>query len=165
MPKKFKSFEDLLKPDPRYKNKLVGKFINCMMWEGKKSLAQKIFYDALDEIHKKLPKEEPLTVFTTAIENAKPMVEVRSRRIGGANYRVPVEVTVKRQLSLAMRWIISSSRKRKGRPMATKLANELLTTFRQDKESESLKKRAEVHNEAESHKAFAHFAFTKTRTS
>jgi len=163
MPKKFKSMDGVFRVDPIYKNKLVGKFINCIMWDGKKSTAQKIFYDALDEVKKQLPKDDPMDVFSKAIENVKPMVEVRSRRIGGANYRIPVEVTSKRQLSLALRWIIISARKKKGRPMYRKLANEFVMAFRGDKESEALKKKIEVHNEAESHKAFAHFAFFKGR--
>src|SRR5688572_16580374 len=114
MPKKFKSFEKLLRPDPRYKNKTVGKFINSLMYDGHKVKAQTIFYDALKAVEKKIPGVDPLEAFTKAIDNVKPLIEVRSRRVGGATYQVPVEVVPKRQLSLAFRWIIQASRKKKG---------------------------------------------------
>ena len=157
MPNKFKSFEDLLKPDPRYKNKLMGKFINNLMLGGKKSVAQRIFYAALDEVHKKLKDKDPVDIFTLAINNVKPHVEVRSRRVGGATYQVPVPVPQKRQISLAYRWIIGAARHKKGRPMHLKLADELYNCFRG--EGEAVKKRDDVHKMAEANKAFAHLAY------
>jgi small subunit ribosomal protein S7 len=157
MPTKFKSFEDLLKPDPRYKNKLIGKFINCLMFGGKKSLAQRLFYSAMDEVHKKVKDKEPADIFTQAINNVKPMVEVRSRRVGGATYQVPVPVPQKRQISLAYRWILGAARHKKGRPMHVKLADELYSAYRG--EGEAIKKRDDVHKMAEANKAFAHLAY------
>jgi small subunit ribosomal protein S7 len=157
MPAKFKSFEHLLRPDPRFKNKMVGKFINCLMRGGKKSLAQKIFYDALGEVKKKVPDKEPVDIFLTAINNVKPVIEVRSRRVGGATYQVPVPVPAKRQISLAYRWIIGAARGKKGRPMHLKLADELHAAYRG--EGEAIKKREDVHKMAEANKAFAHLAY------
>jgi small subunit ribosomal protein S7 len=157
MPTSFKSFEHLLKPDPRFKSKLVGKFINCLMWEGKKSVAQSIFYDAMDAICKKIKDKDPVDIFNTAINNVKPQVEVRSRRVGGATYQVPVPVPTKRQISLAFRWILNAVRSKKGRPTATKLADELLGAFKG--EGEAIKKRDDVHKMAEANKAFAHLAY------
>ncbi len=157
MPTKFKSFEVYLKPDPRFQNRLVAKFVNSLMWDGKKSMAQRLFYDALELIKKKVPGVDPVEVFTKAIENVKPRIEVRSRRVGGATYQVPMEVTPKRQLSLAIRWIVGFTRKRKGKPMAVKLADELAGAFKN--EGESIKKREELHKMAEANKAFAHFAW------
>jgi small subunit ribosomal protein S7 len=157
MPAKFKSFEHLLRPDPRFKNKMVGKFINCLMRGGKKSLAQKIFYDALGEVKKKVPDKEPVDIFLTAINNVKPVIEVRSRRVGGATYQVPVPVPAKRQISLAYRWIIGAARGKKGRPMHLKLADELHAAYRG--EGEAMKKREDVHKMAEANKAFAHLAY------
>ncbi|HXG61444.1 MAG TPA: 30S ribosomal protein S7 [Planctomycetota bacterium] len=157
MPAKFKSFEHLLRPDPRFKNKMVGKFINCLMRGGKKSLAQQIFYDALGEVKKKVPDKEPVDIFLTAINNVKPVIEVRSRRVGGATYQVPVPVPAKRQISLAYRWIIGAARGKKGRPMHLKLADELHAAYRG--EGEAMKKREDVHKMAEANKAFAHLAY------
>jgi small subunit ribosomal protein S7 len=157
MPAKFKSFEHLLRPDPRFKNKMVGKFINCLMRGGKKSLAQQIFYDALGEVKKKVPDKEPVDIFLTAINNVKPVIEVRSRRVGGATYQVPVPVPAKRQISLAYRWIIGAARGKKGRPMYLKLADELHAAYRG--EGEAMKKREDVHKMAEANKAFAHLAY------
>ncbi len=157
MPTKFKSFEHLLKPDPRFKSKLVGKFINCLMWEGKKAVAQRIFYGAIDQICKKIKDKDPVEIFTTAINNVRPQVEVRSRRVGGATYQVPVPVPQKRQTSLAFRWILNSVRSKKGRPTANKLADEILSAFKG--EGEAIKKRDDVHKMAEANKAFAHLAY------
>lgn len=157
MPKKFKSFESLLRSDPRFKNKLVGKFINNLMWEGKKSLAQRAFYQALDDVGKKVEGKEPLEIFTTAINNVKPHVEVRSRRVGGATYQVPLPVPSNRQISLAFRWIIKAARSKKGRPIQVKLAEELLHAYKG--EGEAIKKRDEVHKMAEANRAFAHLAY------
>ncbi|MFN3484309.1 MAG: 30S ribosomal protein S7 [Planctomycetota bacterium] len=157
MPAKFKSFEHLLRPDPRFKNKMVGKFINCLMRGGKKSLAQKIFYDALGEVKKKIPDKDPVDIFMTAVNNVKPQIEVRSRRVGGATYQVPVPVPAKRQVSLAYRWIIGAARAKKGRPMYLKLADELHAAYRG--EGDPVKKRDDVHKMAEANKAFAHLAY------
>jgi small subunit ribosomal protein S7 len=157
MPAKFKSFEELLKPDPRYKNKLVGKFINCLMRGGKKSVAQKIFYAAMDEVKKKVADKEAADIFLTAINNVKPLIEVRSRRVGGATYQVPVPVPEKRKVSLAYRWILGAARNKKGRPMHLKLADELHAAYRG--EGEAMKKREDVHKMAEANKAFAHLAY------
>ena len=152
-----KNFDDLLRPDPRHKNRLMGKFINCLMYGGKKSVAQKIFYDALDEVKRKIGDKDPVDIFTTAINNVKPMVEVRSRRVGGATYQVPVPVPEKRKISLAYRWLLASCRGKKGRPMHKKLAEELYHAYRG--EGEAMKKRDDVHRMAEANKAFAHLAY------
>jgi len=157
MPKKFKSFETLQRPDPRFRSKLAGKFINNIMEGGKKTVAQRIFYDAITVLGRKVPGVEPLDVFVKAVENVKPMVEVRSRRVGGATYQVPKEVPPKRQQSLAIRWILTSVRKKKGRPMFARLADELLSAYKG--EGEAMKKREDVHKMAEANKAFAHFAY------
>jgi len=158
MPRKFKSTEKYLKPDPRYKSPLVSKFINYMMVKGKKSTSQKMFYDALDIIQKKLGEgTDPLEVFKQAIDNVKPRIEVRSRRVGGATYQVPVEVTRKRQQSLAFRWIRTAARARKGMPMAKRLAEEFLAAYR--REGSAIKTREDTHKMAEANKAFAHLAW------
>jgi small subunit ribosomal protein S7 len=144
-----------LKPDSRYGNLMVAKFINCLMWDGKKSIAEKIFYGAMDQIADKL-KSDPLPVFEQAIENAKPLVEVRSKRIGGANYQVPVEVNKRRQQTLAIRWILEAVRTRKGRPTGEKLAQELVDCY--NKTGTTIQKRENTHRMAEANKAFSHFA-------
>lgn len=146
-----------IKPDPKYNKILISKFINCLMWDGKKSVAERIFYNALDEIVRRLKNEDPAKVFETAINNVKPLVEVKSRRVGGANYQVPVQVNPKRQLSLALRWIIQSTRGKKGRPMHLRLANELIDAF--NKEGAAMQIRENTHRMAEANKAFAHFAW------
>ncbi len=155
--KKFTASEDNLKPDPRFNSKLVSKFINCIMWGGKKTVAQGIVYDALDNISKKVKDVPMLELFETAINNVKPFVEVRSRRVGGANYQVPMQVNKKRQQSLAMRWIIEACRSVKGRPMSLALADELLAAYK--KEGKAMQTRENTHRMAESNKAFAHFAW------
>jgi small subunit ribosomal protein S7 len=157
MPANFRSFEHLLKPDPKYKNKLMGKFINCLMEGGKKSKAQGVFYAALDEVKKKVADKEPVDIFTQAVNNVKPMIEVRSRRVGGATYQVPVPVPQKRQIALAYRWLIGAARAKKGRSMRFKLADELYNAFRG--EGEAIKKREDVHKMAEANRAFAHLAY------
>ena len=157
MPASFKSFEHLLKPDPRFKDKMIGKFINCLMEGGKKSTAQKIFYSAIEEVHKKITDKDPADIFRTAINNVKPLIEVRSRRVGGATYQVPVPVPQKRQISLAYRWLLGAARNKKGRPMHLKLADELYAAFRG--EGEAMKKREDVHKMAEANRAFAHLAY------
>jgi small subunit ribosomal protein S7 len=157
MPKKFKDISHLLKPDPRYKDRMVGKFINCLMWNGEKVLAQRIFYSALEEVQKKVPGVEPIEVFRKAIQNLRPHVEVRSRRVGGATYQVPVEVPAKRQTTLSYRWLIEAARKKKGRPMANRLADEISAAYKG--EGEAMSFRENVHKMAEANKAFAHYAW------
>ena len=158
MPRKFQSTERFLEPDPKYGDMLVSKFINCVMKEGRKSVAQRQVYDALALVAQKLPEEDPVKVFTGAVENVKPMVEVRSRRVGGANYQVPVEVSRKRQQSLAFRWILEVSRgSRRGRPFYVSLAEELVAAAK--REGGAYTKRENVHKMAEANKAFSHFAW------
>ena len=154
---KYKSTGVFLKPDVRYKSKLVTKFINCLMHGGKKSTAEKIFYRAMEIIEEKTPGVDPLKVFETCIENVRPAVEVRSRRVGGANYQVPVEVARHRAVALAMRWIISAARARKGKPMYIRLAAELLDAY--NRTGTAFTQRENVHKMAEANKAFAHFAW------
>jgi len=155
--KKFTASEKMLKPDSRFNSKLVSKFINCLMWDGKKSVAQKIFYDAMDIAKDKLKEVPPLELFETAINNIKPFVEVRSRRVGGANYQVPMQVNRKRQQSLAFRWLLAACRDQGGRPMSQRLADELLAAYR--KEGKAMNTRDQTHRMADANKAFAHFAW------
>jgi small subunit ribosomal protein S7 len=152
-----------LRPDPRFNDMVLARFINCVMNDGKKGPAQRVVYDAMELIQKKLEKEtdpaapkQAIEVFQYAIENCKPFVEVRSKRVGGANYQVPIPVNRKRQQSLSFRWIISAARSEKGRPMASRLAEELYAAAR--KEGKAMQKREETHRMAEANKAFAHFA-------
>jgi small subunit ribosomal protein S7 len=151
------SSREKLAPDPKFGSLLASKFINSMMWSGKKSVTQNVFYDALDLAKEKLPDVEPLELFTQAVENVKPNIEVRSKRVGGASYQVPMQVNRTRQQSLAIRWIIQACREKKGRPMAQKLADELLAAYR--REGTAYTKRENVHRMAEANKAFAHFAW------
>lgn len=146
-----------LKGDPKFDSLLASKFINCMMWDGKKTIAQRVFYDALDEIKKRVPDQESIDVFTGAIENVKPHIEVRSKRVGGASYQVPMQVNRQRQQSLAFRWILGAVRDKKGRPTHLKLADELVAAF--NKEGAAMTKRENTHRMAEANKAFAHFAW------
>ncbi len=155
--KKFTASEDMLKPDARYNSKLVSKFINCIMWDGKKSVAQKIVYDAMEIVTKQVKDVPPLELFETAINNVKPYVEVRSRRVGGANYQVPMQVNKRRQQSLAFRWLINACREEAGRPMSQRLANELMAAYR--KEGKAMNTREQTHRMADANKAFAHFAW------
>ena len=155
--KKFTASEDILKADPRYNSKLVSKFINSLMWDGKKTVAQAIFYEAMDIATKKVKDVPPLELFETAINNVKPYVEVRSRRVGGANYQVPMQVNKRRQQSLAFRWLLAACRDAGGRPMADRLADELLAAFR--KEGKAMNTREQTHRMADANKAFAHFAW------
>ena len=155
--KKFTASEDMLKPDPRFNSKLVSKFINCLMYDGKKLVAQTVFYDAMDEVVKKISDVPPLEVFETAINNIKPFVEVRSKRVGGANYQVPMQVNRRRQQSLAIRWLLDACRAESGRPMSRILADELTAAF--NKEGKAMNKREQTHRMAEANRAFAHFAF------
>jgi small subunit ribosomal protein S7 len=144
-----------LKPDARFGSMLASKFINCLMYDGKKATAECVFYAAMDQIADKM-KADPLPIFEQALENVKPLVEVRSKRIGGANYQVPVEVNRKRQQTLAIRWILEAVRTRKGRPTAEKLAQELVDCY--NKTGSTIQKRENTHRMAEANKAFAHFA-------
>src|SRR3712207_5507141 len=117
------------KPDPRYGSLLANKFINCLMWGGKKSTAQRVFYDAMDQIKKRIPDANPIDIFTQAVENVKPTVEVRSKRVGGATYQVPMQVNRTRQQSLAIRWHIGAACGKAGRPMHLRLADELMAAY------------------------------------
>lgn len=155
--KRFTASVQQLEPDPRYNNKLISKFINCIMWDGKKNTAQSIVYDALDIVGKKIKDAEPQQVFLEAIENIKPLLEVRSKRVGGANYQVPMQVSRKRQQSLAIRWVRQVIRSGKGQPTAQRLANEIMAAYR--KEGSAMQMRENVHRMAEANKAFAHFAW------
>ena len=146
-----------LKPDPKFNSVLASKFINCLMWDGKKATAERIFYDALDQIKKRMPDQDPLDVFTQAVENVKPSVEVRSKRVGGATYQVPMQVNRTRQQSLALRWLIGAARNKAGKPMFLRLADELMAAYR--REGEAMTKRENTIKMAESNKAFAHFAW------
>ena len=141
-------------PDPKFHSEVVSKFINSIMYDGKRSTAEKILYDALDKIKSK-NNEDPLKIFNTAISNVKPNLECRSRRVGGATYQVPVEVKSKRAQALAIRWLVDSARKRKDKHMSDKIFNELYDAY--EKKGAAVKKREDVHKMAESNKAFAHF--------
>ena len=140
--------------DPKYKSTIIPKLINSIMYDGKKTIAEKIIYEAIDKIKSK-SKDEPLNVFNDAINNIRPTVEVRSRRVGGATNQVPVEVKSKRAQALAIRWLVDSARKRKDKNMSDKIFNELYDAY--EKKGSAVKKREDVHKMAESNKAFAHF--------
>ena len=142
-------------PDTKFNDKVLSKFINIVMYDGKKSKSEKIVYDALDIASKKLKISKPIDLFKTALNNVKPGIEVRSRRVGGATYQVPVEVKSKRAQALAIRWLVESARKRKDKHMADKIFNELYDAY--EKKGAAVKKREDVHKMAESNKAFAHF--------
>jgi small subunit ribosomal protein S7 len=157
MAKKFTASSEQLKPDPRFNSRLVSKFINCLMLDGKKSTAQAVFYDAMEIISKSVADSDPLNVFEKAINNAKPMLEVRSKRVGGASYQVPMQVSSKRQQSLAFRWILQSARSKKGKPISKKLAEELIDAY--NDRGGAVTTRENVHRMAEANKAFAHFAW------
>jgi small subunit ribosomal protein S7 len=146
-----------MKPDPKFDSLLASKFINCLMWDGKKTVAQKVFYDALDEIKKRIPDQEPIEVFNTAVENVKPFIEVRSKRVGGASYQVPMQVNRNRQQSLAIRWLLMAIREKKGRPTHLRLADELVAAY--NREGVAMTRRENTHRMAEANKAFAHFAW------
>jgi small subunit ribosomal protein S7 len=141
-------------PDPVYNSTLVEKFVNSMMWDGKKQIAQAIFYDAMDKVRERAA-DDPLKVFKKAVENAKPLLEVKTRRVGGANYQVPIEVPQNRRTSLALRWIIGNARTRPEKGMADKLANEINDAA--NLRGGAIKKRDDVHRMAEANKAFAHY--------
>ena len=153
--KRFTASNRQLKPDAVFNSKLVSKFINCLMLDGKKSTAQKIFYDTMDIIGQKVKDAEALEVFEKAINNVKPLIEVRSKRVGGASYQVPMQVNAKRQQSLAFRWILASSRSKKGKPMCQRLAAELMDAY--NEQGGAMTTRENVHRMAEANKAFAHY--------
>jgi len=146
-----------LKPDPKYNSKLVSKFINCLMHKGKKNVAQQVFYDAMDIISKKVKDADTIKVFETAVNNVKPMIEVRSKRVGGASYQVPMQVNSRRQQSLAIRWIILAAREKKGKPMCERLASELIDAY--GGHGGAMTTRENIHRMAEANKAFAHFVW------
>ena len=154
---KYRSTAVFLKPDVHYKSKLVSKFINCLMKGGKKSVAEKCFYQAMGVIEERIKDVEPSKVFETCIDNVRPAVEVRSKRVGGANYQVPVEVAKSRATALAFRWVLAAARARKGKPMHIRLAAELLDGY--NKTGAAYTQRENVHKMAEANKAFAHFAW------
>ncbi|MBI1380103.1 MAG: 30S ribosomal protein S7 [Planctomycetaceae bacterium] len=157
MPRNYKSTADLLDPDPRFGSMLATKIINKIMLDGKKSTAQTIFYQAIDMASKKLPEVEDLTeIFTRAIDNVRPTVEVRSKRVGGANYQVPREVRRNRQQSLAIRWLVDNSRKKKGKPMSQRLSEEFVDAF--NGQGASVSQKETLHKMAEANKAYSHFA-------
>lgn len=148
---------DTLKPDIRYGSLLASKFINCLMRDGKKATATRLFYQALDQIKKRMPDVDPIEVFHQAVENVKPTLEVRSRRVGGANYQVPMQVKRERQQSLSIRWILAAIRSKSGRPTYIRLAEELMAAYQ--KQGEAMSKREQTIKMAEANKAFSHFAW------
>ena len=154
MSRKNKQPLKILLVDTKYKSTIIPKLINSIMYDGKKTTAEKIIYDAIDKIKSK-SKEEPINVFNEAINNLRPTVEVKSRRVGGATYQVPVEVKSKRSQALALRWLVEASRKRKDKQMSDKIFNEIYDAY-QNKGS-AIKKKEDTHKMAESNKAFAHF--------
>jgi small subunit ribosomal protein S7 len=157
MAKKFTAAAEQLQPDSKFNNRVVSRFINCLMHDGKKSVAQRVFYDAMGIIENKVKDVPPLDVFEKAINNVKPMIEVRSKRVGGASYQVPMQVSAKRQQSLAFRWLLQSARGKKGKPMSERLATELLDAY--NGQGGAMTTRENVHRMAEANKAFAHFAW------
>ena len=154
MSRKRKALKRIFYPDPKYESLILSKFINFVMYNGKKSAAEKLIYTALNQIKNKT-KEDPIKIFNEAINNIRPTLEVRSRRVGGATYQVPVEVKTKRSQTLALRWLLSATRKRKNKSMSDKLINELMDAYQ--KKGSAIKKREDTHRMAESNKAFAHY--------
>ncbi len=148
--------DEYLQPDPRFKSKLVSKFINGLMNGGKKSVAQRVFYKAMDVVVERVGADDPLEVFETALSNVAPIIEVRSRRIGGMTYQVPTEVKEKRRIALAFRWMLEASRNKKGRPMYLRLADEIADAYR--RQGTAYERRENTHKMAEANRAFAHFA-------
>ena len=164
MPKKFTASETQLQPDPRYQDKVVSKFINCIMRGGRKGPATRVVYDAFDEIQARLDKDKSEALPKTAIElfqkacdNVRPVVEVRSKRVGGANYQVPMQLNRRRQQSLTFRWILEATREEKGKPMHLKLAGELFGAAKG--EGKAVQTKENTHRMADANKAFAHFAW------
>jgi len=155
--KRFTKSAEQLEPDTRYQSKLVSKFINSLMHDGKKSTAVRVMYNAMDIISERVKDAAPLEVFETAVSNVKPNVEVRSKRVGGSNYQVPMQVNFKRQQSLAFRWIREAARAKKGRPIRESLAQEIVDAYKG--EGTAMTTRENVHRMADANKAFAHFAW------
>ena len=155
--RKSRAKKRILLPDPKFGDKLVTRFVNTMMMSGKKNLAFKIFYDAIEIVEKNNFEESTLDVWKKALSNVMPQVEVRSRRIGGATFQIPMEIRPERKISMAMTWMIKFSRKRNEKSMAQKLASEIMAAYKE--EGASIKKKTEVHKMAEANKAFSHFRF------
>lgn len=155
MPRKGPVPKREIPPDPKFGSVLVAKFINNLMKDGKKNIARKIFYEALERLREKSGGEDPLKIFEKAIENVKPLLETRTRRVGGANYQVPVEVRPDRQISLAIKWIINAARARHEKTMVERLANELWDAY--NERGAAIKKRDDTHKMAESNRVFAHY--------
>lgn len=157
MPRNYKSTAVYIKPDPKLGSIIVSKFINKLMLDGKKSTAQRLFYDAMTIAEKQIEDcDDQLEIFNKALDNVRPMVEVRSKRVGGANYQVPREVKRNRQQSLAIRWIVDNSRKKKGKPMAERLAAEIVDAY--NGTGASVQWKENIHKMAEANRAYAHFA-------
>jgi small subunit ribosomal protein S7 len=155
MPRRRTAAKREILPDPKFNNKLVTRFVNSLMEHGKKSTAEKIFYGSVDEIAEKVKGEDPINVFKTALDNIKPMVEVKSRRVGGANYQVPIDVRPERRTALAIRWLLIAARDRNEKTMERRLAGELMDAFK--KQGAAVKKREDTHRMAEANKAFSHY--------
>ncbi|AEH22850.1 ribosomal protein S7 [Thermodesulfobacterium geofontis OPF15] len=155
MPRKGPVPKREIPPDPKFRSVLVAKFINNLMKDGKKNIARKIFYEALEKLREKSGGEDPLKIFEKAVENVKPLLETRTRRVGGANYQVPVEVRPERQISLAIKWIINAARSRHEKTMVERLANELWDAY--NEKGAAIKKRDDTHKMAESNRVFAHY--------
>ncbi|HOX37464.1 MAG TPA: 30S ribosomal protein S7 [Candidatus Brocadiia bacterium] len=153
---KFRSTNVFLKPDVSFKSRLVSKFINYIMVQGKKSVAERTFYEAMAICHEREPDVEPLELFEKAVDNVRPSVEVRSKRIGGATYQVPTPVRSDRQTALAFRWILTATRGRKGRPFPQRLADELIDAYK--RQGTAITQKENTHKMADANKAFAHFA-------
>ncbi len=154
MPRRRRPEPREIAPDPVYNSPLAAKFINCMMWDGKKTVSQRIFYEAMSRVQERTG-EDPLKLFKKAVENCKPVLEVKTRRVGGANYQVPVEVPQNRRTSLAIRWLIQNARLRPEKGMPEKLASELVDAA--NMRGGAIKKKEDVHRMAEANKAFAHY--------
>lgn len=155
--KKWTKSAETLKPDPKFGSLLVSKFINNLMLKGKKTIARRVFYDAMDLAVERIKDTEAIEIFDAAINNVKPRVEVRSKRVGGATYQVPMEVSRKRQQTLAIRWILSAVRGRKGKAIAKRLSDELVAAY--NREGAAYTQRENVHKMADANKAFSHFAW------
>jgi small subunit ribosomal protein S7 len=155
MPRRREVPQRVILPDPKFGDQTVAKFVNMLMERGKKSVAEKVVYGALDRIAEKNKEVEPLEIFTKALENVRPVVEVKSRRVGGSTYQVPVEVRPVRRTALAMRWLVDAARKRNEKSMDMRLAGEILDAF--ENKGSAMKKREDTHRMAEANRAFAHF--------
>ena len=155
MGRKKKTIDRNIPPDPKYNSVVVSKFVNLMMWEGKRSLSLRIVHDAMGLLQGKIDKDPPLDVFLKALDNVKPVIEVKSRRVGGATYQVPVEIREVRREALGMRWIINAARARSGHSMSDRLASELLDAY--NNTGTAIKKKEDTHKMAEANKAFAHY--------